>query len=145
MFEHPSPVLGIYYYPQGQISTFHQELCGEKQGKCCQLVSRRDRSAPRHRLGHPDDIQNKKIPKSLSQPHLLRGVCLATEAVRVLCSAAFPCWQSLPAIFCLLTPAAPRHLAQPWAVFSYGYQGKLPVCTYHNYSCGTWPESLPIH
>lgn len=90
---------------------------------------------------HPE----QKIPKSLSQPHLLWGVWLATEVVRVLCSAAFPCWQSLPAIFCLLTPAAPRHLAQPRAVFSYGYQGKLPVCTYHNYSCGTWPASLPIH
>lgn len=56
-----------------------------------------------------------------------------------------PCWQTLPAIFSLLLPAAPRHLAWPCAAFSCCYHRKPPFCTYHGYSYGAWPAPLPIH
>lgn len=77
--------------------------------------------------GPPRWYSEQKIPKSLSQPHFLRGVWLATEAMRrVWCSAAFPCWQTLLAAVCLLTSAASRHVAWPWAVFFCGRHRRVP-------------------
>lgn len=81
-FEHPTLVQRKYYYPQGQISAFHQECCGEKCWKHCQLVSDLGTDLLPSTGWATQMIFRTKILKSLSQPHLLRGVWQATEAMR---------------------------------------------------------------
>lgn len=56
-----------------------------------------------------------------------------------------PWWQTLPAVFSLLLPAAPGQMGWPWAVFSCCFHRQSPFCTYCDYSSGAQPAPSPAH